>query len=64
MTDLANDDFANRELSTRELEAVTAGGHLMSGLPNSMTLRLENLPPPPPRYWMGGSVMAAALRAF
>jgi hypothetical protein len=58
------DDFANCELSYEELEAVAAGIRLMSGAPNSIngTLRVQNLPPLPPRYWMGGSENSPGLR--
>jgi hypothetical protein len=57
---------AKRELSTDELETIAAGTFLMSGAPNSIngTLRVQNLPPPPPRYWMGGAEHSPALRLF
>jgi hypothetical protein len=57
---------ARRELSADELEAIAAGTFLMSGAPNSVngTLRVQNLPPPPPRYWMSGSEHSPALRLF
>jgi hypothetical protein len=50
------DVLAKHELSADELEAIAAGTFLMSGAPNSIngTLGVQNLPPPPPRYWMGG----------
>ena len=51
---------------TDELEAIAAGSSLMSGAPNSIngTLRVQPLPLPPPRYWMGGSEHSAGLRLF
>ena len=64
MTLPTNDDFSNRELSTDELETIAAGVFLMSGAPNSITLRVQNLPPPSPRMWMGGSEHSPGLRLF
>ncbi|MGZ4789015.1 MAG: hypothetical protein ACXVZX_10895 [Terriglobales bacterium] len=66
MTRLTDDDFAKHELSADELEAIAAGSPLMSGAPNSIngTLRVQPLPPPPPRYWMGGSEHSPGLRLF
>jgi len=66
MTRLTDEDLAKRELSTDELDTIAAGVFLMSGAPNSIngTLRVQNLPPPPPRYWMGGSEHSPALRLF
>ena len=63
MTLPTNDDFAKRELSIGELEAVAAGSPLMSGAPNSIngTLRVQPLPP---RYWMGGSAHPPGLHLF
>jgi hypothetical protein len=60
------DVLAKHELSADELEAIAAGSSLMSGAPNSIngTLRVQPLPPPPPRYWMGGSEHSAGLRLF
>jgi hypothetical protein len=62
----AVDVLAKHELSADELEAIAAGSPLMSGAPNSIngTLRVQPLPPHPPRYWMGGSVHSPGLRLF
>jgi len=66
MTLPKNDNFSNRELSVEELETIAAGVFLMSGAPNSIngTLRVQNLPPPSPRFWMGGSEHSPGLRLF
>jgi hypothetical protein len=43
------------ELSTAELETITAGATIMSGVPNSMTIAFERGPTPPSRIWSGGA---------
>jgi hypothetical protein len=46
--------MAKHELSTDELETITAGATIMSGVPTSMTTSFQNGPTPPPRIWFGG----------
>jgi hypothetical protein len=46
---------AKHELSTDELDTVTAGATIMSGAPNSITTSFQNGPTPPPRIWSGGA---------
>lgn len=46
--------LAKHELSTAELETVTGGATIMSGVPNSMTTTFQRGPAPPPLRWSGG----------
>ena len=59
-TEMLATSLAKRELSTHELETITAGATIMSGVPNSMTTTFQRGPAPPPRIWSGGSLHAIA----
>ncbi len=54
-----NDILAKQELSTDELEAITAGATIMSGVPNSMTTTFQRGPALPALRWSGGSPNSA-----
>jgi len=65
MTTLANDDLPVREISTSELEAVSAGLILTHG-PNPPMGHGPCHPPhfPPHRYYPGGTPNSPGLRGF
>jgi hypothetical protein len=57
--------LAKHDLSTDELETVTGGATIMSGVPNSMTTTFQRGPAPPPLRWSGGwSNPAIHMEAF
>ena len=58
-TDTLAASLAKHELSTTELETVTGGATIMSGVPNSMTTTFQRGPAPPPLRWSGGSSSSA-----
>ena len=45
--------LAKHALSTAELETVTGGATIMSGVPNSMTTTFQHGPALPPLRWSG-----------
>ena len=45
--------FVDPKLSTDELETVTGGATIMSGVPNSMTTTFQHGPALPPLRWSG-----------
>ena len=59
MTEMLATGLAKHELSTTELETVTGGATIMSGVPNSMPTTFQRGPAPPPLRWSGGSSSSA-----
>jgi hypothetical protein len=59
MTEMLATGLAKHELSTDELDTITAGATIMSGVPNSMTTTFQRGSTLPPLRWSGGSPNSA-----